>query len=208
MRARRPLLALFAAAMLAATPATAQLRVPAPDTAPRFKGATDPVAALVGLPMLRGGGELRRPGREIRIWVGFGLGYPMHMLRVAESLEGVTGQQVLWWPGKEPEGTFVGSARAADRWRREHAAVSRTIERRVAAVGCGHVRRSPRQSACEMPAEPEGGWRAVLARIDSLEAWTLPDQSALPGGAVIGLDGISVVVEARVGDRYRTYSYW
>lgn len=168
---------------------------------PRFAYFIDEVARAAGLEPLRSrpAGKVRR---EIRLWEGFGIVAPEELLRVVETSSGVGGTHLFWWTPNDP-----ASEAAADR---DTALISNAelFASLRKWYGCRRLRRTTDFEMCEATLRRGQTWAGILAQLDSLGVATLPDESELspPGG--IGLDGFTLVVEVRDGDRYRSYSYW
>ena len=72
---------------------------------------------------------------------------------------------------------------------------------------CGERKRGPDYEYCEASV-PDSVWARVLRRLDSLSVMRLPDESVLEPPVGLGMDGTTLVVEARTRERYRTYAYW
>lgn len=186
-----------------------ELRVSAmaPDTAPEFAFAIDPVVAAYGIPPLRG--ERGSLAHEVRVWTGFGMVSPHALLRLRKEpySELVVGELVLWWDGPVPQGTFLGTKAQEAYSRRQDAHWTAEMRDHVRTrFGCKTIAAAPHVEACRKGFEREPDWATALARLESLGVSTLPTQSALGEFDAI-LDGHSVVVEVRDRSVYRTFSY-
>lgn len=156
----------------------------------------DRVAAAARLASLRAA-PLPAGEREVRIWIGGGPGYPQHLYRITDRGGRVRGEVVAYWPvepdfsrGERPGETFHDLMLHRHRGQCEGATV---------ASGTG---------VCRVRFTRAPDWAATLRRAEQAGLWRLPDESQLPGGARIGLDGWSLTVELRDGREYRTYRYW
>jgi hypothetical protein len=63
-----------------------------------------------------------------------------------------------------------------------------------------------RYGACKQRQRTQPDWRAFYSEIESLQVWELPGDSHHPEHRPV-LDGITIVVELRDGDRFRSYKY-
>jgi hypothetical protein len=184
------------------------------DTAPHNAEIIDLVARTARLPLLRAGPN-RVDRRELRIWIGFGMGIPMKLVRFTVAGNRVRGEEIFWLVQRlsEPGGRPRSQAVLADipTWLRS-------------TFACGPVAmdtiRSPGESrgsgelvaACRRRFRTEPDWRALLTELESHDVWRLPDATELPqlgivGGALLTVDGVTMIVEAWDGTRYHTYSY-
>ncbi len=64
-----------------------------------FRGTIDSVAAVAGHGSLRDRQLPRGTLREVRVYIGFGIGYPQKAVMIREDSIGVHGWLGLWWPG-------------------------------------------------------------------------------------------------------------
>src|SRR5690606_9536160 len=69
--------------------------------------------------------------------------------------------------------------------------------------GCREFHRKAGYETCTLPAE-RVDWAAMLENLDSLGIARLPQQRA----DLLGLDGVTLVVEYRGVAGYRAYYYW
>jgi hypothetical protein len=187
-----------------------------PDTAPAETETIDHVARVARLPRLRLQ-PVNPSQRELRIWVGGGLGIPMVLLRVTDDGRRVRGEEIFWLKGTVPD-------RNTDpRWRAFMDSVPLWLRRDFQ---CGPVATDTTHyagaqpgyqdqlvAACRVQFDREPDWRAVLAELERHHVWSLPDASELPhvvqrraGEEVVSLDGVGVTVEGWNGRRYRAYT--
>jgi hypothetical protein len=148
--------------------------------------------AALGLPSLENGALPPRV-REIRIYSGLVIGYPHSALIVRE--EGGTngrasGRLVQYWPVNDTAFTLDAEA----------------LYTRSTAGRCDEPRRGVSVVACTMRFEREPDWRALLRMLDSVNAWSLPDETQVPSRGMT-IDGWRLRVEARRGASYRQYQY-
>lgn len=61
--------------------------------------ACRPYAAVAGHGSLRDRQLPRGTLREVRVYIGFGIGYPQKAVMIREDSIGVHGWLGLWWPG-------------------------------------------------------------------------------------------------------------
>jgi len=160
------------------------------DLVPKFAEDIDAAAAAAGLRPLRAE-RVPRGRRELRVWVGFGLGIPMSLYRIRADGQTVAGELVLWWdhsgewpPEDNPEGMHAWVARA---------------------FACGAIGRRGDAEACRpRTLLPAPDWRALLAELDSLGIATLRTRPTRGTPLLVPNDGFGVVIEVRDGARYRT----
>lgn len=137
--------------------------------------------------------------RELRVWSGLVVGYPHDglVLRVHDGV--ATGKLVRYWPvndssfDREPQP-------GEDRLDMEAQYAYHETGR------CESIQRGPEAVACFVRLRREPEWGAVLAALDSANAWTLPDESGLKRRGIT-IDGWRLRVEARRGSDYRRYQY-
>jgi hypothetical protein len=162
--------------------------------------AEDPYVEAAGLRPLRLE-PLPRGAREIRVWVGGGLGWPQELFRLVEQGGRPSGEYIRYWrlDNRDPVGadstTFAALMRYHERGR------------------CEPMRGGTSAEACRALFQREPDWRAVWRAADSLGVWSLPDASTLPevvgpnGERTITLDGWGITVELRDGPAYRAWHY-
>ena len=160
----------------------------------------DPYVEAAGLRPLRLE-FLPRGTREIRVWLGGGLGWPQGLYRLVERGGRPSGEYIRYWllDNHDPVGadsaTFAALIRYHERGRCEPVLRGRTAE------------------ACRALFEKEPDWGEVWRAADSLGVWSLPDASTLPevvgpnGERTITLDGWGITVELRDGPSYRAWHY-
>ena len=139
--------------------------------------------------------------REMRVWVGGGLGWPQELYRLTERGGRPSGEYIRYWrlDNHDPVGadsaTFAALMRYHERGRCELIPKGRFAE------------------ACRAIFQREPDWAAVWRVADSLGVWTLPDASTLPevvgphGERTVTLDGWGITVELRDATSYRTWHY-
>lgn len=181
---------------------TRSASAPAPETAEQatmrrvwqsvYYPVFDSVARSAGLSRLRTT-ALPRGRREIRIWIGGGLGYPQDLFRFVESRGRVSGELVRYWragPSEHPPGeTFHDLMLYSQRGR------------------CSGFAVGARMGTCRGEFVSPPDWKAVLRRAEAEGLWTLPDESSLPRDGIMVMDGWGIIVELRDGPRYRAYYY-
>jgi hypothetical protein len=182
--------------------ALAIARVPAGgQSAPEPQGAfADPYVEAAGLRPLRLQ-PLPRGTREIRAWVGGGLGWPQELFRLVQRGGRVSGEYVRYWhlDNHDPVGPDSTTVAALVRYRERGR--------------CEPVRRGSSAEACHALFQREPEWRALWHVADSLDVWSLPDVSMLPevldpsGMRIVALDGWGITVELRDGPTYRAWHY-
>ena len=154
----------------------------------------DSVTRSAGLSRMRTT-ALPRGQREIRIWIGGGLGYPQDLFRFVDSHGRVSGELVRYWharglgPDERPGETFHDLMLYSQSGRCSGFAVR-------AAIG-----------TCRGEFVSSPDWQAVLRRAEAEGLWTLPDESSLPHDSMMVFDGWGITVELRDASRYRTYHY-
>jgi hypothetical protein len=152
----------------------------------------DPYAEAAGLRPLRFQ-TLPRGTREIRVWLGGGMGWPQSLYRLVARGGRSTGEYIRYWDLVDDDGapdstTFAALIRYYERGR------------------CEPVHRGRSAEACRARFQTEPDWRAVWRTADSLGVWTLPDAPP-PSGNTITLDGWGITVELRDGAAYRAWRY-
>jgi len=171
--------------------------------------AAGDIAALAKLPALR---LARLPSgqREIRVWFAMSTGAPDLLLRVATTTDKrrATGQLYAWWvlPSGDGDRRLAGERRDQNDRQRD------TVK---AQWSCASIENAGGNEACRLVLRQEPDWKVVLSQLDSLRAWSLPDQDSvarvdsLIRGAVERRpsENMMVTVEALDGAVYRTYSY-
>ena len=169
-----------------------------------FRAVVDSVASVAGFASLRDGKLPPGVRREVRTYVGFGLGYPQQTTRLSEDSNGAHGWLGLWWPGTRldyeiPGGTERDYAEA----RQEQAGWVAQVRDGATRRGCTGFRARPDYETCTLP-DQRVDWTATLGRLDSLGIARLPQQRS----DLLGFDGVTLLVEYRDAHGYRAYFYW
>ena len=167
------------------------------------------VAALARMGSLRSA-RLSSGNREIRVWFVMATGAPDILVRVSGSNDRrrATGEIWAWWALPSGDGDRRLAAEredANDRMRDSIRAVWR----------CSSLESAGGHEACRLQLRTDPDWTVVLAQLDSLRAFTLPDQDSIPpsDNALRAAaerrpsENLMVTVEALDGAVYRTYSY-
>lgn len=141
-------------------------------------------AAAAGHPRL----AERGAGRELRIWLGFGLQPFLTYVRIVEDAAGVQGELLAVWD--EQPGATCGEA----------------TRDRTAGLPCGELRMSGQQVACVLAPTRVIDWAALLRSLERQHIRDLRDQSHLPDYQAAH-DGMCVAVGLREGARWRRYMH-
>ena len=188
-----------------------------PDTAPDESATIDRVARVARLPRLRPQPP-NHAQRELRIWVGGGLGIPMRLLRITNDGRRTRGEAILWLvqtiPDRNDSPRWRAFMDSVPSWLRDtfHCGPVSTDTTRYADARPGD--QNELVAVCRIRFAREPDWPAVLAELERHHVWTLPDASELPvqvtrrqvNEEVITSDGVGVTVETWNGARYRAYS--
>jgi hypothetical protein len=145
----------------------------------------------LGLPRLRTT-PLPAGLREIRIYEGLVIGYPRSGLIVREENGKVTGRLFRYWPRNDTAFTEKVDYEA--------------LYEKDEADRCTTPVRGKDASVCTVRFTKQPDWRGLLASLDSLHAWTLPDESRVPKSENV-VDGWVIRVEARRDTVYTRYQY-
>ncbi len=140
---------------------------------------------------------LPRGQREIRIWIGGGIGYPQDFYRIIDRQGHISGSLFYYWPsfppdtsqGERPGETFGDIVAYHLRGR------------------CEKFRRVETTTVCVARFTKPPDWRTILRIAEAAGLWSLPDESTLPRDDIIALDGWGITVELRNDPSYRTYRY-
>jgi hypothetical protein len=154
----------------------------------------DDVVAAAGLRPLS---QSRLPdgSRELRIWIGGGIGWPQDLYRISVRGKKVSAQWIRYWHRDEK-----GVSRDGE--------VSFSANLRYGLEGtCDAMRSSGDAEICIAQFTTAPAWGDVLAKLEAEGVWTLPDESETVHDSIIVFDGYGISVEARDGARYRSYSY-
>jgi hypothetical protein len=130
--------------------------------------------------------------REIRIYEGLVIGYPHSGLIVREENGKASGRLFRYWPVNDTTFPEVGDGEA--RYAKDEAHRCNAPVRGKEAVVC----------IVRFTSEPD--WRALLASLDKLHAWDLPDESRVRRSQNV-IDGWVIRVEARRDTSYVRYQY-
>ena len=135
-------------------------------------------------------------GREIRLYAGAIVGYPATGVIISD-LPGRTprikGRMFRYWPVNNAEFTEDFDLEA------------------VYAEGedgrCGAPIRGKDAVVCDVRFEREPDWKLILARLDSLDAWNLPDERKVPRRNVMMIHGWRIRAETLRDTTYRLWWY-
>ena len=167
------------------------------------------VAALARMTSLR---AARFPSgqREIRVWFVMATGAPDLLLRVASSGDRrkATGEIWAWWVLPSGDGDRRLAAERED-------ANDHTRDSIRAVWRCTSLESAGGHEACRLQLRNQPDWGVVLAQLDSLRAFALPDQDSRPAEDIAlraaverrPSDNLMMTVEVLDGAVYRTYSY-
>lgn len=190
------------AALVLSAPTALVAQAAPPDTAPAHAEFLDPIAEVLELPVLRRSGGA--PGvRELWIWAEGGQAVTGQLLRLVEKDGKVTGQLAVYWSLDPSEAGAYGGR--LDEQMKARWGCAKTAQREVLRDGVIPLR----VGACVARFRRAPDWAAVLAKVQQLGAWTLPDhEEDARSGAVSNSEAeAGLVVEARQEGRYRTYHY-
>jgi hypothetical protein len=171
---------------------------------PEYTATLDGAAITAGLPLMRRA-VLPAGVRQIRLWAGFGNVEPDDMIDLVQRNGEVTGRQLYWFKNPSEYDTLMPGG---------HDFQFRFAQR---IKECGDVRRRDADTTedgfthwitCSAAPSRDAKWARLWNQIDSLGVWSLPsDTTLIQYRGIVHTDGVSLVVELREGDRYRTYSY-
>ena len=132
--------------------------------------------------------------KEIRIWIGFGLVSPEHLLVLNINKYGmISGKKVLIY-NRDP-----------DNWKDKEDSLEEFLESLYSY--CDVIGTFNYIESCGVLHNEIYDWSKIYEKLNQLNVWTLPDESALPKPEIMILDGLSIIVELREGNSYRAYSY-
>jgi hypothetical protein len=133
--------------------------------------------------------------RELRIWIGGGIGWPQDLYQIRSERGTVRGQWIRYWYRDDESQSRSGE-------------VSFSAVVRYSLEGtCESIRAAGDARICLTKFSARPNWERVLKDIQAESVWTLPDESETVNDGVIVTDGYGITVEAREGTRYRFYSY-
>jgi hypothetical protein len=164
--------------------------------------------ALAGIPPLADT-ALPAGEREVRLWIGGGLGWPQDLYRIRDGAGGVTGEIVRYWPA-----TVVGPD-----GRSSHEVMVADLRDR-----CEDFVVAGETGLCRATFTRSPDWADLLGRAEERGLWTLPDTATPPPPAEpepgrvrrmgdtlpplrVQLDGWGVRGELRDGSTYRSFRY-
>lgn len=187
-----------------------------PDTAPAGTETIDLVARVARLPRLRP--QPANPWlRELRIWVGGGLGIPMNLLRITNDGTRVRGEEILWLRAWIPDTSADPAWRALidtlPSWMRHDFQCGPLSADTIRFAELPPDKPGLLVAACRVKFAREPDWKDVLDDLERHHIWSLPDAAELPhvvtrraGEEIVGVDGVGVTVETWNGARYRAYT--
>jgi len=133
--------------------------------------------------------------REVRVWIGGGLGAPESLYRFVPGGSAVFGEAILYWEAEPPRPEERRGLTFHD-W------LVRSLSGR-----CADIQVLDQMAVCRARFIRPPEWDQVLAGAEAAGLWTLPDASTLPDDGVVTLDGWALTVELRDGAAYRAYQY-
>jgi hypothetical protein len=171
--------------MLAISPALAR-----DGDRPFLLAFTHDVASTAGIGSLENS-LVPEGSSEIRVWIGFGVVVPDHLLRLVIDRDG------------EVEGNVFRHFPSDTSYMQEYEAEFH----RELMTGCTDLRRGKESAVCTATFRDQPDWLALYGNLVDLDILTLPDESELPKPQHRVKDGIAMVVEIRSGSDYRAYGY-
>ena len=143
--------------------------------------------------------------------MGFGITNPMHLVRIVVADGRVEGELWHWLSTEVPDAADQADIRAsADSipglLRRQFRCGRFAVDTMRAEDAAPDGSRSL-VAACRVRFRSPPDWSAYLRELESHDVWTLADESEVPQLGLTVFDGVSLVVEAWNGRRYRTYHY-
>ena len=166
-------------------------------------------AELYGRPALAQAALAPGVRREIRVTHGGGTALNRYTLRLTEGEAGVRGELFAFWPTAGIHVVTDGHPDCQRHFDAQDAWLAGLVaEDERARRGCAPARRAGVFEVCRARLAPGPDWRRVLAQLDSLGAWTLPDPATLRKPDRLVLDGTTVAVEWRDRAAYGRYAYY
>ncbi|MEO7355640.1 MAG: hypothetical protein ABIZ70_14935, partial [Gemmatimonadales bacterium] len=161
----------------------------------------DTAAIVLGLKPLNQ--DTRSRVQEIRIWTVVEIGIPHDLLRLVKRGDRVSGMYGRWWP-QHPITTDDGEVvPEGDPF------LPYWLE-----GPCGPMNRVSETMGCVTRLVHEPDWGRMWDSLTALGIWALPDQSRLApdpalndGKLRMTMDGVTMTVEVRDHERYRSYAY-
>ena len=185
----------------------AQTPLAAADTIPLHPWVSDGDLALLGLASLPALAARAVPSREVRIWVAaWRLEGPRPMLRISQGPKTTIGNLIYWWDRPRRAGRASPGSALLDSLETE--SVRRSREQAAREYRCAAPAEGTQVETCQAEMDPQPDWPGLMARIDSLNPWELPDPRTLDPPLPAGLDGWSILIETQVGRRFRRVKYW
>jgi hypothetical protein len=166
------------------------------SAAQNFAYGLEERSRIVGLKPLHEGRGLPNGRRELRIWFGFGMIEPETLTRIRTDGKSVHGSKIFWWTRTTENEEIVAELDP------QAISTGELYANLQATAGCGPVRRYGDHEMCTARLAAGQSWQSILQSLDSLGV------GDLASGDAVGIDGWRMVVEARDGPSYRTYSYF
>lgn len=187
------LLCLSTAATASEAPSWSRGGIPEAGWVGIYFDTFDRVAASANLEPLRFE-RLPVGHREIRAWIGGGIGYPQSLYRVIDDGGDVSGELVWHWPARDRPLTETGKT-------------FHDLMRYGLAGRCSEFTLRDSTGTCRVIFDEASDWDGVLRRAEQSGLVTLPDSSELPPSQSMSLDGWTLTIELLDGSNYRTYHY-
>jgi hypothetical protein len=139
---------------------------------------------------------LGKDGREIRLYAGTIVGYPATGVIISDQpgrIPRIQGRMFRYWP--------VNNAEFTDNFDLE------ALYAEGEAGRCAPPVRGKEAVVCDVRFEREPDWNLILARLDSLDAWNLPDERKVPRRNVMMIHGWRIRAETLRDTTYRLWWY-
>jgi len=172
---------------------------------PFFRNVLADVAAAGRVSRLDSAALASGVRREVRIYTGFGMGTPSHVVRLWQDDDrAVHGRFGLLWGSGPPRATLPPKEERV--LREQERAASAPVTAWVDSVyGCRATTQVRTMNVCWLGERPgRVAWTDLLERLDSLGV----DSVRPPVNPKQGTDGWMIIVETRSRAGYRAYSYW